>query len=388
MDTKKFKTKTKFIEKKNISTNNAWEIALDIGYSSVKLFSPNKIAVFPSYARNVGNRIDWANGIPEGAILYKNRGSSDIWLVGEEAYNLIADGDTSDSETSLYGRNRYYSPIFRVVSECGMAIGLMSNTYGSYDPSKDIVIQTGLPEKYMNDSEELIDALCGNHGFSLKIGDGGWIDFDFTVKRSNIFVMSQPKGSLLSVCIKNDGNMVDNARDILHSSSLVFDPGFGTLDFFELCNGCVQGGETVDSLGMKRIFKETVNTIREEYGKELSIPALQKYLEDGTINSYDRRTLRSKQCDFSKILAAASEKVCNEAIEKLAERDLSAYKYLIITGGTGAAWAEIIKKRLKDLTTLNICFANRNDNNISMIFSNARGYYMNRYGILAREGTR
>ena len=200
--------------------------------------------------------------------------------------------------------------------------------------------------------------------------------------------MSQPKGSLLSVCIKNDGNMVDNARDILHSSSLVFDPGFGTLDFFELCNGCVQGGETVDSLGMKRIFKETVNTIREEYGKELSIPALQKYLEDGTINSYDRRTLRSKQCDFSKILATASEKVCNEAIEKLAERDLSAYKYLIITGGTGAAWAEIIKKRLKDLTTLNICFANRNDNNISMIFSNARGYYMNRYGILAREGTR
>ena len=275
MDTKKFKTKTKFIEKKNISTNNAWEIALDIGYSSVKLFSPNKIAVFPSYARNVGSHIDWANGIPEGAILYKNRGSSDIWLVGEEAYNLIADGDTSDSETSLYGRNRYYSPIFRVISECGIAIGLISNAYGTYDPSRDIVIQTGLPEKYMNDADELTEALSGNHGFSLKIGENDWIDFDFTVKRNNIFVMSQPKGSLLSVCIKNDGNMVDNARDILHSSSLVFDPCFGTLDFFELCNGCVQGGETVDSLGMKRIFKETIKMIREEYGKEVSIPALQ-----------------------------------------------------------------------------------------------------------------
>ena len=69
----------------------------------------------------------------------------------------------------------------------------------------------------------------------------------------------------------------------------------------------------------------------------------------------------------------------------LSERDLSSYRYLIVTGGTGAAWAETIKEKMKGLSTLNICFANTNDTSISIIFSNVRGYYMNRYGILAKE---
>ena len=125
--------------------------------------------------------------------------------------------------------------------------------------------------------------------------------------------------------------------------------------------------------------------ISEKYGKEISIPALQKYLTDGSINVYDRKALTSKNHDISGILEQASIKVCNEAIDKLAERDLSAYRYLIITGGTGAAWADIIKERLKGLSTLKLCFANINDSSISIVFSNVRGYYMNRYAILEKE---
>ena len=55
MDTSKFKTKTEFIERKNPSVSNVWEIALDIGYSAVKLFGPNIVARFPSYAKRVEN---------------------------------------------------------------------------------------------------------------------------------------------------------------------------------------------------------------------------------------------------------------------------------------------------------------------------------------------
>lgn len=384
METKKFKTRTRLIDRRNIKTPNTWEIALDIGYSSVKLFSPNKIASFPSYAKNIGNNIDWANGIPDNAIMYRESSSSDIWLVGEEAYNLLSDGDTSDSESSLFGRDRYYSPLFKVLCECSLGIALSSNGCGLYT-GEDIVIQTGLPQQYMNDSQELKNALSGIHTFSLKIGNSKWTDYSFSVPDSNIFVMSQPKGSLLSVCLNNDGQMTKNARDILRSSILVFDPGFGTLDLFELNNGCVIGGETIDTLGMKQVFKETLKLIREKYSKELSISALQKYLADGTINTYNRRTLTSSNHDFALLLEQASEKICLQAINMLSERDLSMYKYLIITGGTGAAWAEMIKEKMKGLSTLNICFANTNDNSISIIFSNVRGYYMNRYGILVRE---
>ncbi len=384
METKKYKTKTRIINRRNIKVDGTWEIALDIGYSSVKLFSPNKIVSFPSYAKNVGTYIDWANGIPEDAIMYKENGSSDIWLIGEEAYNLLNDGDTSDSESSLFGRDRYYSPLFKTLCECSLGIALLSNNFGSYS-GEDLVIQTGLPQQYMNDSSELINALSGKHSFSLKLGSENWIDYNFSIQSSSIFVMSQPKGSLLSVCLNSDGQMVKNARDILHSSVLVFDPGFGTLDLFELNNGCVTGGETIDSLGMKQVFKETLKLIKEKYGKELTIPALQKYLSEGRINTYNRRSLTSSNHDFAPLLEQASQKICLRAISMLSERDLSSYRYLIVTGGTGAAWAETIKEKMKGLSTLNICFANTNDTSISIIFSNVRGYYMNRYGILAKE---
>ena len=54
------------------------------------------------------------------------------------------------------------------------------------------------------------------------------------------------------------------------------------------------------------------------------------------------------------------------------------YKYLIITGGTGAAWYDKIKDYLKGMHTLQIIPGNVNDNT-SMIYSNVRGYYLFRY---------
>ena len=236
MNTRRFRTKTEFIERNIGTVPDTWEIALDIGYSAVKLFSPNMIASFPSYAKRIDNDFSYAGNAPDESIVYKDLDTDEMWLVGEVAQNTMTSGDTSDSEMSLYGRERYGNPMFPVLVRTGLGIGMMKNQYGEPGSSK-LIIQTGLPEKYMSDEPDLKDTIAGIHHFALKIGTQEWRKYKFAIADGDIYVMSQPRGTLFSVCIEKDGQFHSDARKYLKSSILVFDPGFGTLDLFPIHSG-------------------------------------------------------------------------------------------------------------------------------------------------------
>ena len=60
--------------------------------------------------------------------------------------------------------------------------------------------------------------------------------------------------------------------------------------------------------------------------------------------------------------------------------------YLVITGGTGAAWFSMFKDFYKGLSSLKIIDGAENDN-IPAIFSNVRGYYMQQLNILKKRNT-
>ena len=378
MNTRKFRTKTELINRENKKVDGIWEIALDLGYSAVKLFSPNKVASFPSYAKRIDDTFQFAGQAPKEAIIYKNNVTNEMWLVGEVAQNTITSGDTSDSESSLYGRERYENPMFTVIASCGLGIGLLENDLAAPKDDK-IVLETGLPERYMNDKADLIDALAGSYNFSLKLGASDWKSFVFEIDRADIDVMSQPKGTLFSVCMKNDGQFTADARKYLQTSGIVFDPGFGTLDIFPIYEGTVRNGETYSDLGMKRVLAETSKTILEKYKVEIPVPQMQKYLDRGTVRFVDRKKFISKDYPFDDILAASSNMVCKEAIKRMASAiNLGDYNYLIITGGTGAAWYHHIEETFKDFGSLTLIKGNQNDD-LSFIYSNVRGYYLNRY---------
>ncbi len=377
MDTKNFRTKTEFIERKNLAAEGSWAIGLDVGYSSVKVMSPNSVASFPSYARRVGQDFQFVGEQPESAILFKNNDSDDLWLVGEVAQNTMTSGDTSDSESLLYGRGRYYSVMFDVISKTGLALGMRTNEFGFYNGEK-IVVETGLPERYMSDADELKDALAKEYNFSIKVGNHDWESFEFFIEPGDIYVISQPKGTLFSACIDKDGKFRSDAKEYLgkDASVLVFDPGFGTLDLFPILGGTVTGGETYSDLGMKRVLQDTCKKIKNDYGVTVDVPSMQKYLETGLVKSFNRKTFESKEFPFEKLLLEANKEVCQEALNRItSSMDLSDFKKMIVTGGTGAAWLNIIRENFKAMNTMQIVSGNQNDN-LSFIYNNARGYYM------------
>ena len=380
MDTSKFKTKTSLEARNNGTPGSSWLVALDIGYSAVKVFSPNMIARFPSYARPVSPNQAIMGTLPESYIFYEDLQTHETWCVGESAYALIDRNDTSDSDAALYGRERYGNPMFRVIARTGLGLAMMKNNFG--DPAgKPIFLQTGLPQKYKKmDTPLFMDALVGKHDFKIQIGSGKEMEYHIELTERDIHVMSQPMGTLFSVATDRNHAFVPDAGKYFSKNVLVFDPGFGTLDLFPIKAHMVGAGETFDNLGMKRVLQETINGINERYApQEITIPAMQKYLETGKVRIIDRRSFEAKDVSFDDILSAANKKVCAEAIERMTQVvSLFDYDYLIITGGTGAAWSTMIRERLKNLSTLTIIDGNQNDP-LPHVFSNVRGYYNYRY---------
>lgn len=385
MNTQQFRTKTEFIARNNGNIPGYWVTGLDIGYSGVKLISPNKVACFPSYARRVDKDFQFAGNAPEDAILYKNLDTNDVWLVGAVAQNTISTGDTSDSESVLYGRDRYTNEMFKVICDVGMCISRLENDFGKADGRKHI-LQTGLPERYLrNDTDELRESLTGERNVAIKIGSGDWTEHHFNTNMEDIYVMSQPKGTLFSVCINKDGSFHVDAEKYLSSSVLVFDPGFGTLDLFPIKAGTVGKGETFPDLGMKRVLQETCDLILEKYNVDIPVPHMQKYLQNGTIRHMNKKTFESKEIPFIDLLMEANRKVCYEAIEKMnSVFNLIDYDYIIVTGGTGAAWLSNVQDKFRNLSTLRIINGNQNDK-LPFIYSNVRGYYLYRYNQLGKE---
>ena len=389
MDTSKFKTKTEFIERKNPSVSNVWEIALDIGYSAVKLFGPNIVARFPSYAKRVENDFKMLTASPDSCILFQDMENNEMWVVGEFAQNLIKRGDTADSEETLYGREREGNPIYQVITKVGLGIACMGGPNGEVG-DKPVLVQTGLPEKYLKSGKDgIIETIAGHHDFRIKIGERPWAHFIFDIREDNKFVRSQPMGTLFSACMESNGSFRADGNKLLSSSCIVFDPGFGTLDIFPIIKGVVKHGETFEDLGMKRVLQETSDMIFEKYHVEIPVAAMQKYLATGTIivSKLDRKKaeLSSKEEPFGDILAEANSKICEEAIARtLNAIDIFEYNNFILTGGTGAAWRDMILNKFKNLSTLRIIDGNANDN-LAFVYSNVRGYYLSRYARLLKD---
>lgn len=382
-NTERFKTRTEMIKKNNLRLGEDYVVALDIGYSAVKGYASNKIYTFPSYARRITDSINSSLHMPKKTdIIYRDSKTGEKWYVGAAAQDLIVSGDTNDVAEALYGRNRYISPIFHVLIETGIAMGMIENDYDSPE-HKELFVQTGLPPAYKKaDEAPFIKAMEGHHSFDLKIGKSDWKHFEFTLNKNQIDVIEQPIGTLLSIATSNDGRTPREALEFFNSRLLIFDPGFGTLDIIDMNKSDVLGHPpTFDNLGMKRVFAETVSRIYHEYDTEISIPELQNYLADGQFTRFNAEEMRSDYVSFEKILLEENERICLEAIEKVRElyQHLSRHKYLVITGGTGAAWAPIIKNYFSQMQTLKIIMGNQNDPELSSIYSNVRGYYMYRY---------
>ena len=386
MKTSDYRTKTLFLKKNNIKpSETVWPVGLDVGYSSVKVVSGNAAVCFPSYAMINNADIEIRVGITDSrSILYKGEDGI-TWLVGAVAQDMIDEGDAAANTLSVFARNRYSSPMFKILARVGIAAGSRTNEYG--DPAgKKLLLQTGLPPKYMaGDSDELYRALSGHHKYSVKFGDSEWEDFEYDLSGqagmgdgdSNIYIMDQPMGTVLSIMMDRNTRLTKDAMDYARSRLLVVDPGFGTLDIFPVIRNTVQrkSCDTNENLGMRRVLSDTSDEIMRRFHTDIPVQTMQQYLETGSVVKHDG--FKTSKEPFIDILEKNSRAVCTEMMNYIAPW-LDRTEYLVITGGTGEAWFKYIMEdeHIRDAGALTVVPGNAGDPDFPFLFSNARGFYM------------
>lgn len=380
-----FKTKTMIKAKVNPSVEDKFLVGIDVGYSGCKIFSQNKVALFPCYAREIGGELIAAS-YDDTDILYQDAKTRKIWAVGETAIGMMSSRETNDNSVSMYSRSRYEDPMFMVILRTGLAIGMMKNTYGDYH-GKELFVETGLPAAYMMDEYALKDAFCQKHEFAIKVGNGNWQKFEIELDEDHVFVTSQPKGTLYSSIINESGEFIEHSSRLLKSRTLIFDAGFNTLDLVRNMNGVIDNNcISYDDLGMKQVFIETTSAVEKKYHEHIEIPYMQYILKSGIVQGYDRKSRSTVEIDIAGILDEKNKEVCYRAVKKIRGmyNDLLDLDYLIVTGGTGEAWWHLIKDEFKGLRSLTVLSGNENSE-LPFTFSNVRGYYFYLYRTVKKK---
>ena len=222
METLDFRTKTEFKSVKHASCRTYWPVAIDIGYSAVKTYSPNACSCFPSYAKKLGLRETIVGSPVKDETWYIDDTTNEVWRVGESAMRSVSANDTNETDEKLFSRHRYLSEMFRIIARTGIGFGMMNTGAGAYNAGLAPYVQTGLPPAYLKgtDRQELTQALTGHHKFTLRFGDRTQ-SFDFTLEEKDIGIMAQPEGTLMSISMNDDTRSTKSARNYFSSNVLI-----------------------------------------------------------------------------------------------------------------------------------------------------------------------
>lgn len=373
METKRYRTRQ---EEKRLTNpkGKKYIVALDLGYSGTKIYIESGYICFPSYAKKIEHGMMGISD--EKDIFYRDE--TGLYMVGYNAQNMTDAMSTNDTDGELFSRKRYADKRFKIITNVALALAIRRK-----NDNRDVFIETGLPSSYMNDSDALKKAICKPAEFEIKRGSGEWESYKLEFTDNQVDVIPQPSGALYSVMTKSDGQFIDNVKEIIAGNTLIMDIGFGTFDFYGLKNRMIECKDSSDEIGMRKVLESTSKKILDDTGEEIRVASMQRKLEEGKFEAVNEDDLTSETKSISPYLEKASDEVFNEAMNKAKSvtNSFRGYNNLIISGGTGEAWFDKIKDRLKGMKTLKVIPANINDHE-PLIYAVARGYYLYCYRIL------
>lgn len=391
METLDFRTKTEFKSVKHASCRTYWPVAIDIGYSAVKTYSPNTCSCFPSYAKKLGLRETIVGSPVKDEIWYIDNTTNEVWRVGESAMRSVSANDTNETDEKLFSRHRYLSEMFCIIARTGIGFGMMNTGAGAYNAGLAPYVQTGLPPAYLKgtDRQELTQALTGHHKFTLRFGDRTQ-SFDFTLEEKDIGIMAQPEGTLMSISMNDDTRSTKSARNYFSSNVLIADAGFETVDLYELYNRQIRGRATFTSVGMHAILDKTIKKMQEKCGGvQVDQLTIQAALEAGKVSMVEWNPSNGRPRRVYHEIAPFLEEAVNEVFDDLCSQigenikdSISEYRYLVLTGGTFAPWEQAMKEYFGALCEiggngLTILMGNENcKDTTDLIYTNVRGYYL------------
>ncbi len=369
----KYQTRQEIITDESHPKGRDYIIGLDLGYNTTKIYYESGHICFPSYVKLITSGYKL---LDEKDILYRDAETGKIYIVGYNAREMVGSDVLNDTYRDLYSRKRYADIRFQII--CNTAIALTCYNKQREDERK-IFIQTGIPGMYLDKDEKIIKQVISNNTpFSLKVGSGPWIDFQFNITDDDISVILQPWSSLVSCVTKNDGTFatsfntkeLPDARNIRLGNVFILDADYKTFDFCGISAGKIVLKKTVNNISMRAVYELAGYQSFKNINGDIRISLIQQCAESGKITwSAD---------DIFSYMEDASQKILEHAKKNILRiTNFGGYEYLIIDGWAGGVWYPEIKHWLSDRPMS--VFLSNSYSFLDMIYSHSRGYYMYRY---------
>lgn len=322
-------------------------IAIDPGFDAMKVIANGIHFKFPFSAVETDERKMSDYGGRKEFILYKDR-SGATWRVGQYARTLMYENKSQqdDSTAKLYTEERFISPeaAVGILSAIAKAIDLT----GLYNEQADLDIHliVALPHSVRNKYAPTVAGLVsGAQRFYMTFDDGEEKEYRFNIVEQNVLTVSQTIAAILGETSDDNGYIDESKYHYLaNGPTLVVDGGYYTMGLVPVSRGGSVDDEHAESntnYAMKNVNLGVAKEIADTR-PDIKHYSVEYLLSQGEseIRYMDKGQNKVVSIDLSIIREKKLQNVCNNFIRYLNKKynDLIDFRYVLVTGGTGAAF--------------------------------------------------
>lgn len=322
-------------------------IAIDPGFDAMKVIANGIHFKFPFSAVETDERKMSDYGGRKEFILYKDR-SGATWRVGQYARTLMYENKSQqdDPTAKLYTEERFISPeaTVGILSAIAKAIDLT----GLYNEQADLDIRliVALPHSVRNKYAPTVAGLVsGAQRFYMTFDDGEEKEYRFNIVEQNVLTVSQTIAAILGETSDDNGYIDESKYHYLaNGPTLVVDGGYYTMGLVPVSRGGSVDDDHAESntnYAMKNVNLGVAKEIADTR-PDIKHYSVEYLLSQGEseIRYMDKGQNKVVSIDLSIIREKKLQNVCNNFIRYLNKKynDLIDFRYVLVTGGTGAAF--------------------------------------------------
>lgn len=333
-------------------------IAVDPGFDGCKIVINKRCYNIPFMVEDITDDVDNFSLARFGNDFIRVEYDNKTYLVGEYARKALLEKEQREkSKADLdmnFSINRFNTEKFKVGFKAFLGYALYRfcqedekfelNNINDYD----IFLGVALPHEYSDQvwDNSVRECAAGKYKFKLIVSNDKPIDIDFNIKVENCFHNSQTISALSSKILDDDGNSVDDGKNIFdYLPALIIDGGYLTLGIINLTkSGKMVKSESNQTYAMHNINEMVANEIRSKK------PDFMSYMVEEYVNSNEVLRYKDTDNEFQKFDVVELKKkytanMATQLFDYLNKQfdDLLDIKYILVAGGTGKAYYEVFK---------------------------------------------
>jgi len=332
-------------EQKGRSKMQKLLIAVDPGFDTMKVVANGRVFKFPFNVVETDERKMTDYRLRDDFILLQTPDGS-TFRVGQYARELVFDNKAKVD--SFYTEQRFVSKEFQVGLNTAIAMAIEENGLYEEQANLDIHLMVALPhacrEAY---ASTIAGAATGPHKFQLRQSRGAAKTYKFNIPEENVHTISQTIAAILGETSDDDGSINEEKFYYLSNGpTLVLDGGYYTMGMVVVSRGGSVDDSKTESdtnhamANVNQLVAEAIQDKRPDinhYSIEYLLGRGEntiRYMDKGKATTIDLRELKKQK----------SQEVCASLIEYLNKKynSLLDFKYILVTGGTGACFYDQI----------------------------------------------